>query len=58
MIYAIYLWAAFWSAMIAWTLPEAPRNKPILCVFGCVFIGIMWPITLPMHLMDLVRDPG
>lgn len=48
----LYLWASLWCALIAARLPEAPRNE-IGRAIGSVIIGIMWPVTLPMHLLDI-----
>lgn len=44
----LYVWPAIWCGMIAWRLPEAPPE--FLCrFFGSMFLGLMWPVSLPMH---------
>lgn len=47
----LYLWAATCAALIAERLPEAPRGK-FLRYLGSVILGLLWPVSLPMHLTD------
>lgn len=44
----LYAWAGLWCALIAWRLPDAPRNW-LARALGSVVIGIMWPTSLPLH---------
>jgi len=50
-----YGWAAFWTAMIAGKLPDRPKDY-ILVVIGSILLGLIWPISLPMHLAFDIKE--
>jgi hypothetical protein len=51
----VYLTASVCAGLIAFYIPvDLGRPENIyLRVAGSIFLGLMWPVSLPMHLTDL-----
>lgn len=56
-VVCFYLWAGFWTSIIASRSTERPRNQMGL-ILGSLFLGLVWPISLPLHALVDLPDPN